>query len=479
MADAKRDFHTIVIGAGSGGITVAVGLAGFDKRVAIIEKAHVGGDCTNVGCVPSKTLIHLAKHMQENGMSASEVLAKVREHRDELREEETEWLTESEEMVLIKGEAKFKDAHTLTVNLEEGGTRTLSAENIVIASGSRPVRIPVEGLPDERYLTNEDLFDLGDMPKHLAIVGAGVIGSEMAMAFRTLGSEVTLLDLAPRILGVLEPEVSELLYKRMTDIGITIHTGTKGDYYDEKKKSFILDKDGERITLKGVDKVLIAIGRTPNLDLNMEAAGVEYSKKGIVTDRTHHTNVKHIYAIGDVDPNSAFTHSANAQGRRVVQKIALPFLPQSKEPVYPSATFTTPEIAQVGPALSKLKEQYHADLIKTYKVLLKDTDRGFTQFFTEDDGFVLVHAMALTGRVLSATIVAPTASEMIAPLTLAVNGGPRMYGLASLVFPYPVLSEAIKKTASNYTFETLPNLQNELKTYLSKRWATLPEEQKN
>ena len=458
------EVHTVIIGAGSAGITAAVGLAGFGKTVALIEKKHVGGDCTNVGCVPSKTLLHLAKQMEKEGLTAAQVLAKVRERRDHLRDEETEWIKDVDKVTLYKAEAKFKDAHTLVLSTGE----TLKAQNIIISSGSRAIRIPVEGLPEDKYLTNESLFDLENLPSHLAIVGAGVIGVEMAFAFSTLGAKVTLVDLAPRILSVLEPEVSELMSEILQARGVTIHTGTKGDHYDAADETFYLDKGGEQITLAEVDKVLVAIGRTPNLDLDLENAGVEYGKRGISTNSSHRTNVENIYAIGDVDPASAFTHSANAQGRRVVQKIALPYVPLGKESVYPSATFSSPEIAQVGPTLAKLHERYPADLITTVRHDLKDTDRGYTQYL--ERGFVLIHAMRLTGRVLSATIVAPNASEMIPILTQAVNGRGRLYGLANLVFPYPTLSEAIKKAADKFVFATLPKLPGELWAYLANRW---------
>lgn len=463
-----KPFHTAIIGAGSGGITVAVGLAGLGKEVLLIEKQHVGGDCTNVGCVPSKLLIHLANHMKEDNLSPAEILAKVREKRDHLRDEETEWMQNANNIQLTMGEAKFIDTNTLEIHKPDGGKDTIKANNIVIASGSRAIKFPLEGLPEEKLLTNESLFDLNALPKHLAIVGAGVIGVEMAFAFNKLGANVTLIDLAPRVLSVLEPDVSELIHAKLESLGVTVMVGAKGSRYDNASSTLYLDKEGEEISVAGVDTVLLAIGRIPNLDLDLDKADISVEKRGIPTDKIGKTNVNHIYAIGDVNLNSAFTHSANAQGRRLVQKIAFPFLPQGKESVYPSATFSNPEISQVGLTLEQLQKRYPAELIKTYRVELKDTDRGYTSFLEE--GFVLIHAMKLTGRVLSATIVAPTAGEMIPLLTNAVNGGPSMYKLANLVFPYPTLSEGIKKAASNFVFETLPNLPKDLLSYLSNRW---------
>ena len=464
------DFHTAIIGAGSGGITVAVGLGGFGKEVALIEKKHVGGDCTNVGCVPSKTIIHLASHMHENGLSPADILAKVRQHRDELRDRETEEVHHMKGVTFFAGKATFVDKSTLELALDDGTTKRISADNVVISTGSTPIRIPVEGLPDERALTNESLFDLENLPEHLVIVGGGVIGCEMAFAFNKLGSKVTVVDLAPRLLGPLEPEVSTLMKKRFEDAGIGIYLNAKGSRYDDATNTLYLDQQGTEIPVEGVDKVLLAIGRKPQLDVGLENVGLEPVRGGLETNEVGRTGVENIYAIGDVNLSSAFTHSANAQGRRLVQKLALPFVPVGKEPVYPSATFTYPEVSQVGPVLSALQETYHPDLIKTYRIDLKDTDRGYTQFFDKEDGFVLIHAMRLTGKVLSATIVANTASEMIHLLTHAVNSGVTMYKLANIVFPYPTLSEAIKKAASNFTFETLPKLPQEALAFFRYRW---------
>ena len=466
-----REFHTIVIGAGSGGITVAVGLAGFGKEVALVEKKHVGGDCTNVGCVPSKTLIHLSKQFQRGDITPAEALARTREHRDSLRDHETEEMREYKGITLIEGKAAFKDKNTVEIALDDGGTETVSAKNVVLATGSTPVRIPVEGLPDERLLTNESLFDLNDLPEHLVVVGGGVIGCEMAFAFNRLGSKVTVVDLAPRLLGPLEPEVSSLISQRLSHLGVDAYLKAKGSRYDAETNTLYLDQEGKEIALEKVDKVLIAVGRKPQLDVGLEQAGLKATKQGIQANGWGKTEVEGVYAIGDINPSSAFTHSANAQGRRLVQKLALPFLPVGKEGAYPSATFTDPEVAQVGPTLEALHKSWHPDLIKSYRVDLKDTDRGYTQFYDKQDGFVLIHAVRLTGRVLSATIVASSASEMIPILTHAVNNGVSMYKLANLVFPYPTLSEAIKKAASSYVFETLPKLHKELGAYLAYRWS--------
>jgi dihydrolipoamide dehydrogenase len=190
-------FHTIVIGAGSGGMTVAVGLAGLGKQVAFIEAQHIGGDCTNVGCVPSKTVIDLAKRFKP-GMNPDETLREVTRKRNALRERETEEVRHMPNVTLIEGWAKFTAPKEIEVALSAGGTQKLTANNIVISTGARPRMIEIPGLPRERTLTNETLFDLRDLPKHLVVMGAGIIALEMAFAFRKLGAQVTIFALDKR-----------------------------------------------------------------------------------------------------------------------------------------------------------------------------------------------------------------------------------------------------------------------------------------
>jgi dihydrolipoamide dehydrogenase len=460
------EFHTAIIGAGSAGLTVAVGLAGFGKKVALIEKKHIGGDCTNVGCVPSKTLIHLASHIAEHKLSGQDILEKVRERRDHLREEETTWIKGVNNVTVFEGEATFVNSKTLSLKLS-AGEQTIAAKNIVIASGSSPVIVDIPGLPPEKILTNESLFDVTQPPSHLVILGGGIIGCEMAFAFRKLGCEVTIAQRGARLLDRLEPEVSNLIQERCHEVGINVYLNATATSFDVN--TLTLEQQGKSVDICNVEKVLMAIGRKPNLNFGLDKAGVSFSEKGVPTNQSARSNVPNIYAIGDVNLNSAFTHTANAQGRRVVQKIALPFLPQGQEAVYPSAVFTDPEIAQVGEPLAKLQQRYHPDLIRTSRFELKKTDRGYTQGLEE--GFVLIHALRLTGRVLAATIVAPNASEMISVLTLAVNKRISLYQLANVVFPYPVLSEAIKKLADGFVFGTLPKLPQELLSYLRFRLA--------
>ncbi|MBP1464177.1 NAD(P)/FAD-dependent oxidoreductase [Candidatus Chloroploca sp. M-50] len=464
-------FHTIVIGAGSGGLTVAVGLSSLGKSVAVLEALHVGGDCTNVGCVPSKTLIHQAE--ERGTLDPDGVLAEVRRKRDALREKETHEFGEIPNLSLIFGRARLVSRTQVAVRLAEGGERMLQAENIVIATGARPRKLVIPGLPEQRMLTNETVFELPVVPHHLAIIGGGVIGVELAFAFRKLGSHVSMIDSSPRLLTRHLPEAAEAIEASLAAKGVELHFKTSVQGYDEAMQALQIERNGKIATLHEVDYVLVAVGRQRNLDgLGLEDVGITFDlRNGIAADSYGRTNVPGIYAIGDVTTTSAFTHSANAQGRRVVQRIAFPWLPATTpEPFYPSATFADPEVATAGMSQRDLATRYHPALIKRIRVdLVTQTDRGYTDDLQH--GFIIVDTVRLTGKILSVTIVGPRASEMISLFTLAIQEGISLYRLYRVVYPYPTFSSGIQKVADAFMRETLPNLRGELATYLRYRWA--------
>lgn len=462
---------TIVIGSGSGGMTVAIGMANLGHEVALVEGGPVGGDCTNVGCVPSKTLIHLAKNF-ESGMNADAVLHEVTRKRDALREEETEEVTHMEHLTFIKGWANFTGPKTLGVS-NDGETRELNGDNIVIATGARPRELEIPGLPKERILTNLNLFDLKELPKHLVIVGAGIIAMEMAFAFRKLGSNVTIFALDDKPLVTYIPEVTEAMQPEIEKKGIVTYYGATAKSFYEATKTMTLKQGDKEIEIHDVDKVLIAIGRVKNLEsLGLDQAGVKWdAKTGVAVNSFGESNVKGVYAIGDVTPTSDFTHSAHAQARRVVQRILFPLLPLSREePPFPNATFSDPEVATVGLTQQELEKSYHPGAIKRIRVEFKDhTDRGYTDGI--ENGFIIVDAIRLTGKILHATIVGPNASEMISFFTLAMSQKISLYRIYRLVFPYPTYSSGILKVADFFMRDTLTNLGKEIAAYIKYRFA--------
>jgi dihydrolipoamide dehydrogenase len=464
-------FHTIVIGAGSGGLTVAVGLANLGKRVAVIEALHVGGDCTNVGCVPSKSLIHEAA--LHGATQPAAALAEVRRKRDALREKETHEFGALPNLSLIFGRARLAGAGRVIVARLEGGERTLDAAHIVIATGARPRSLSIPGLPAERMLTNESVFEIPAAPRHLAILGGGVIGMELAFAFRKLGSRVSVITSAARVMDKFIPEVADALGESLQQHAIASYAAAAIDSYDIGSETLWFTQGGRRIALEGVDYVLVAIGRERNLaGLGLETAGVQYdARAGIATDSYGRTNVPQIYAIGDVTSTSAFTHSANAQGRRVAQRIAFPFLPaRAPEPPYPSATFSDPEVATAGMSQRQITARYHPGLVKRIRIdLVTQTDRGYTDDLQQ--GFIVVDAVRLTGQILAVTIVGPRASEMISLFTLAIQERISLYRLYRVVYPYPTFSSGIQKVADTFLRETLPKIMPELLAFLRYRWA--------
>lgn len=378
-----QHYHTIIIGAGSGGMTVAIGLAGLGKKVALVEAHHVGGDCTNIGCVPSKTLIHLSKQFLP-GDDPDVVIQEVMRKRDALRDKETEEIQHVENLTFIRGTARFTSPNSLAID-HDSTTQELAADHIVISTGARPRPLDIPGLPVERTLTNESLFDLQHLPRHFVIVGAGVIAVELAFAFRKLGIQVIMFALDNRPLIRSIPEVSEAIQAELEKAGVTTYYNTTATSFDESSQTLTLVQGDHEITVNAVDQVLIAIGRLRNLEaLNLDKAGVAVDQRqGVLVNSYGETNVKGIYAVGDVTPTSAFTHSANAQGRRATQRIALPYLPLAKkEPLFPNATFSDPEVATVGLSQEELASAYHPEIIKRIRVdFATHTDRVGVTFF--------------------------------------------------------------------------------------------------
>lgn len=464
----NENFENIVIGAGSGGLTVAIGLAMQGKKVALIESNHVGGDCTNVGCIPSKTLIHLAANYHP-GDDIGKILEKVTQKRDDLRIKETDEVGKIDNLHLIFGQARFTGPKMIRISSDDKPAREITGKNVIIATGARPRLLEIPGLPADRMLTNESLFDITTIPDHLAIIGAGIIAIELAFAFRKLGTKVSLIALDPRALPTYSPDVSAAIQPELDKLGIETHYNATGDSFDESTHTLTIRSAQNTYPLNDVDKVLIAIGRIRNIDnLGLDSAGVLWGKTGIIVDGFGQTNVKAVYAVGDVTPTSAFTHSANAQGRRVVQKIAFPWLPLKKsEPLVPTSVFSDPEIATVGLSQSQINKKYHSNLIKSLRVDLKSLDRGYTD--DVENGFIHVDVIRLTGRILGATIVGPRASEMISFFTLAISQKISLYKLFRLVYPYPTYSSGILDIADNFLKETLQNLPLELLNFLRYR----------
>lgn len=460
--DPTRTYPAAVIGSGSGGLTAAIGLAGFDRDVVLIEGDQIGGDCTNVGCIPSKALLHAA------ATGDIDALAWARGRRDVLRDEEDAEMANHERIALVRGWGRLTGqqtgdgAHVVAVTAADGSDVEVRAEHVVISTGSAPAPLGIPGLPDDRLLTNETLFDLDAPPARLVCVGGGAISLEMATAFADLGTTVDIVELADRLLPAERPEVSAALTSALQRRGIGVHTGTSVERYDAADDTVHLAGAhlagvGEHLA---ADAVLLAVGRRPRLDrLELETAGVEFTSRGITTDDWGRTNVSGIWAIGDATGRTLTTHGANAFGRRTVRAIALPRVLATGSPrVVPAAIYSRPQVASVGMPVADIDALSSARR-RRYSVALADLDRGHTDAI--EDGVVVVDAERFTGRVLRASIVGPGAADWIGIFTMAIDHDIGLRKMFGMVHPYPAHAEAIGRLADDFARDTYPALPRE------------------
>lgn len=445
------DLTAIVIGSGSAGLTVGIGLAGLGRHVAVVEVGSVGGDCTNVGCIPSKTLLHRA------ATAGAMPWAEVRRTRDGLEAEESAMLDAHEAIDLVRGRARIVADGTVEVTGTDGTVRILEAAHVVIATGSAPMTVDIEGLVEPTLLTNETLFELEERPAHLAIVGGGAIAVEMATAHRDLGARVTMIEAAPRLLPREDPEVSAIIAESLRGAGVEVHRGTTARSFAEDGRTLTL---GSGEIVDGVDRVLMAVGRRPRTaGLGLDALGVAM-ERGITTDTWGRTSRRGLWAVGDVTGATATTHGANAMARRTVRAIGLPWLPKiGRPPTIPGAVFGDPEVASVGLSLDELDRRWPEAARLHLRVDLADTDRGRTD--QAGSGAVIVDAARLSGRILRASIVGPGAAQAIGIFTLAIDEDISMHRLYRMVHPYPTFASAIGAVADEFTRATLPNLPGE------------------
>ncbi len=449
--DPSRTYRAAVIGAGSGGLTVAIGLAGFGHDVVLIEAADVGGDCTNVGCIPSKVLLHATRRAH------ADPLVWTRSKRDELADREDREMTEDPHIHLVRGWASLTDRtgpHVVRVTIGDTVCE-VRAEHVVIAGGSQPMSVDIDGLDPARVITNNELFELTEVPSSLVIVGGGAIAIEMAVAFHALGSRVDVVEVQDRLLASEDPLITEVIERSLTASGVGLHLATTVERVDVRTAQL-----SNGVTIDGVDRVLMAVGRRPRLDgLGLSEAGVEAVRSGVVTDRWGRTSVDGIWAVGDITGSTLTTHGANAVGRRIVRAIALPKLPKSGRPrAIPNVVYGEPEVASVGMTLAELATVPPRSRLRIV-VDYVDVDRGFTDDI--DDGRLVVDVERFTGRVLRAAIVGPGASDIIGMFTLAIDQGIGLRKLFGTVHPYPSHAEIVREAADQFAKLTYPNLHTE------------------
>jgi pyruvate/2-oxoglutarate dehydrogenase complex dihydrolipoamide dehydrogenase (E3) component len=446
-----------IIGAGSGGLSVAAGAAQLGQKVVLIERHKMGGDCLNYGCVPSKSLIAAASHAQairrahEFGVDAGEPktdFARVMKHvHDVIAAIEPNDSVERFEKLgvrVVKASARFVGPHEV-----EAGDLRISARYFIIATGSSPLKPPIPGLEQTPYFTNETLFDNTVLPEHLIIIGGGPIGIELAQAHRRLGSRVSVLE-AKQILPKDDSDAVAIVRDALTKDGVVVREGASVTAVakTEGGVSVTIARNGQSEVVTG-SHLLLAAGRTPNVDgLNLEAAGVKYSRKGIEVDAGLRTANSRVYAIGDVAGGLQFTHVAGYHAGIIIRRLLFK-VPAKADAATPWCTYTDPELAHVGLTEASAREKGLKVSIARWP--LHDNDRA--QAERELQG--LAKVVVVNGRVVGATIVAPHAGDLILPWVMAVGQKMKLSAMAGLVAPYPTLGEISKRAAGSYFTPTL------------------------
>ncbi|MFK7894873.1 MAG: mercuric reductase [Myxococcota bacterium] len=461
----KGRYNLVVIGAGTGGLITALIASSLGARVALIERHLMGGDCLNVGCVPSKAVIRgasrvfEAKQAAELGLSVreddlgdfGEVMRRMREIRARISHEDSADRYSNEFGIdIFLGDAHFEAEGKVVV-----GDTTLEYKKAVIATGARAVALPIEGLEETGYLDNETVFNLTERPKRLAVIGAGPIGCELAQSFRRLGSEVHILERANQLLTREDPDAAKIVQEAMVREGVEMvfecqmqRIERRGD---EKVIHLSCPEKGERELV--VDEILVGAGRAPNVDgLGLESVGVSFdTRKGVEVDDHLQTTNPRIWAVGDVCMQWKFTHAADAAAKIVVQNALFAVGPVGRKSlsdlVMPWCTYTEPEIAHVG-----LYERDAAEKnveIETYQVSIAEANRAVTD--GQEEGLVKVHVKKGTDQIVGATVVSAHAGDLITQFTMAMQHKIGLGAFTNIIYPYPTQGEAIKRAAGAYT----------------------------
>ncbi|MFA9230961.1 MAG: NAD(P)/FAD-dependent oxidoreductase [Microgenomates group bacterium] len=431
-----------IIGAGSGGLSLAAGAAQMGARVVLIEAGEMGGDCLNTGCVPSKALLAMAKQAKATGITGPDAFTAAKDHVRRVIETiapmDSQDRFEGFGVRVIRAFGSF----TSPKELVAGGSR-IQARRFVIATGSTALVPAIPGIDAVPYLTNETIFDLAEQPSHLLIIGGGPIGMEMAQAHRRLGSDVTVIQ-SGKALSRDDPETAAFVLDALRAEGITIHENAI------TARLRVVDAGVEAVLADGQvitgSHLLVAAGRKPALDsLNLKAAGVAFTDKGITVGANLRSSNRRVYAIGDVAGGLQFTHVAGAQSGILIRQILLGLPASFSTRAVPWVTYTQPELAQVGLTEAQARHEYGGALT----VLRQDfhhNDRAVTEGIAKG----LLKVMVVRGRPVGASIAGPQAGELIALWTLAISAKLKISAIAGMILPYPTLGEVSKRAAGAY-----------------------------
>ena len=466
-------YTLVVIGAGTAGLVTASVAAGLGAKVALIERELMGGDCLNVGCVPSKALISSARRIQQiktsadYGVTVAEphvdfpaVLERMRKLRASISPVDSAARYADLGVDVYYGEAQFVESNQIEV-----GKEILTFAKAVICTGARPVIPDIPGLDENEILTNETVFNLTELPESLAVIGSGPIGCEMAQTFAAFGSQVTLICSGKEILSNDDPDAAAFVRKQLEADGVTILSGGKKLKAGPGRR-LVIDSDTSPLD-QTFDQILVATGRKPNVEsLNLKAAEISFSEKGIeVTDELQTTN-ENVFAAGDVASKYKFTHAADFMARTVIQNALFFGSKKVSDLVIPWCTYTTPELAHVGITSQEIEEK---DLkVDTFTQSFEDIDRAILEGETE--GFVRVHLQQGTDKILGGTIVSKNAGDLISQLSQAMTHNLSLGDLSKVISPYPTQAEAIRKLGDTYNKE---NFDGSLAKKLAKKLTEL------
>lgn len=443
-------YNLVVIGGGTAGLVAAMGAAGLGAKVALVERHLLGGDCLNFGCVPSKALLaaaHMAHAVRvrapelsvtatDVSVDAGKVLERLRRLRAEIAPHDSADRLREAGVDVFLGEGRFISPDSISVS-----DATLRFARAVIATGGRPVLPPVPGLADVGARTSDTIWELTGAPKRLIVMGGGPIGCELAQAFQRLGSAVTLIEREERILGKDHPDAAALVADRLRADGMRVLVG-----HDAVSAS----RDGAEITVRVRDKagaefdvvgeeLLVAAGRRVSLDaLNLEAAGIDFTKRGLVVDSHLRTTNKRVFVAGDAAGSFQFTHAADAHSRMVLRNAFFFGRGSVHDLVVPWVTYTEPEVAHVGAGLDTAER----DGLTSFRVDFDHVDRALLE--GDSEGFAEIYVDA-KGIVRGATVVHPRAGDLIGEITLAVTAKMNAGQLSSTIHPYPTLTEVWRK----------------------------------
>ena len=449
MTRIKTDI--LVIGGGSGGLSVSAGAAQMGAKVVLLEAHLMGGDCLNFGCIPSKALLAAGKQAQAMrggaNLGVTPVIPEVsyagakdhvRSVIDTIAPVDSQERFEGFGIHVIREFGKFIGPTEV-----QAGEHIITARRIVIATGSRPFVPPIPGIDDVPYDTNETIFDLREKPEHLIVIGGGPIGMEMAQAHVRLGCKVTVLEGA-KALGKDDPEMAAIALEKLRGEGIEIVEGALAEKITGSAGDITVHTKGGN-SYQG-SHLLMAVGRMPNLDkLDLDKAGVEFDRGGLKVNASLRTTNKRVYGVGDVASKLQFTHVAGYQAGILVRQLVLGLPAKAREDHIPWATYTDPEIAQVGLTEAQAREK-HGDKLDVTRFEFRENDRAVAEGKTTG----LIKVMIVKGRPVGASIVGAQAGELISVWALAIANGLKMSAVANMVVPYPTLGEVNKRAAGAY-----------------------------